>query len=148
MANAIIPKWQIGARHIVESTILQRQWRRHREERNASKATTTSVTQKQDVVEKHEEVVSPLRDEQPVTTTITTTTTTSQFVGGTISGEDRVMRFRLTIAVAACILYLGMQLCIGVALLLQSIQGLPLGLIFLVACVVYIAYLLQSVGIL
>lgn len=64
---------------------------------------------------------------------------------GAQTQNERVMRQALTVAVTGCIVLLAVQVCLAVALLLQSLRTIPLGLVFLVTCLVYIAYLLQSV---
>lgn len=166
IANVIIPKWQIRARHMVETTILQRQLR-HQQKRitkddeqpqqtkavHAAPTTTTTLTTsiKEDVIEEElegqeevcgNEVEISRREEK-----FAEIDKGSSRDSVESTDEEQTMRQRLTIAVAACMVFLGLQLCLGVVILLVSVQGLPWGLLFLVACVAYIAYLLQSVRI-
>lgn len=161
IANVIIPKWQIRARHIVDTTILQRQWRRQQEQRVSSRVetkteavaeTTTPTTHPvgvEAIIEEHNEAdeKKDVEYEMNVVAERTEIPRTEAFDKDIIptSDEEKTSRKRLAIAVTGCVVFLFLQLCIGLTLLIQA--GLPLGLIFQIACIVYIAYLLQSVSV-
>lgn len=134
IANVIIPKWQTRARDIIDSTIVQRQWRRRQQERETAKEAAAKVP-----VPKTEEEEEKSDPHQLLEQRITLKPT-NQATG------DPVMRQALTIAVTGCIVLLAVQVCLGVALLIQTDLAIPWGLVFLVSCVIYIAYLLQSVS--
>lgn len=153
IANVIIPKWQFRAREIVETTILQRQWRQEQEKRiikSDTKATQTTESHKQDVVAvadgDEEEPGNMLKVRETAVPKVAVEKANEFDKENPIpTDEDRTMRQRLAIAVTICMIFLALQLCLGVVLILMSAQGLLLGQLFLVACVAYIAYLLQSV---
>lgn len=147
IANVVIPKWQIRVRHIVDTAILQRECRRQQEKRIETKATavvTTTTQIKQDVIE--EEADTVLMEEKAEKAARVSSAVISRVSIHESTEEERTMRLRLTIAVAACVIFLGLQIFVGVTLLLVSGQGLPWGLLFQVGCVAFIAYVLQSVS--
>lgn len=134
IVNVIIPKWQAS---------LQQQWLRQQEKRTTTetKAETLAkpVDVKQDVIE--EEVESA--DER-----LQAEVVGNSRLGSVVQrGLERTMEERatigLTLAVIACVIFLAVQICLGMVLLIQ--QGIPVGMLFLVACVAYIAYLLKTV---
>lgn len=138
IVNVIIPKWQ---------ATLQQQWLRQQEKRRTAetKAETLAkpVDVKQDVIEEEVESEEDRLQAEEVKRTVT-----NSRLGSVVQrGLERTMEERaaigLTLAVIACVIFLAVQICLGLVLLIQ--QGIPVGMLFLVACVAYIAYLLKTV---
>lgn len=149
IANAIIPKWHIKARHIIETTISRR--RRNQQDQRIKAVPVTkhdNDSMKRDVIrevdENEGEQVQANDSLSRLKASEGTDVTTAAAQTQTLTNE-RVMRQALTVAVTGCIVLLAVQVCLAVALLLQSLRTIPLGLVFLVSCLAYIAYLLQSV---
>lgn len=140
IVNVIIPKWQ---------TNLQRQWQRQQESRRkaetkAETLTATPVDVKRDVIEEEQEEEEEVKTAEAVAQRDKASSRLAlQSIGQSM---DEPTTIGLTIAVSACVIFLAVQICMGLILLVQ--QGVPVGMLFLVACVAYIAYLLQTVRIL
>lgn len=137
IVNVIIPKWQ---------TNLQRQWQRQQESRRkadtkAETLTATPVDVKRDVIEEEQE------EEMKTAEAVAELDKARSRLAAQSIGQsmDEPTTIGLTIAVSACVIFLAVQICMGLVLLVQ--QGVPVGMLFLVACVAYIAYLLQTVRI-
>lgn len=154
IANAIIPKWQNRARHIVDATIVQRQWRRQREMKTATTTNNNSdaspAVENKNVIRRRSEVEEKgaeikVAHNHNVPTLMDKSEEQLKTEELIVHAKERYTRQRLTLAVTVCAIILGMQVMLGFALLVQSIHKTPWELYFLVMCVAYIGYLLQSV---
>lgn len=156
ITTVVLPKWQIRAQHIVDTAILQRQRLRQQDVKSSSSSNNTRTspadTQTKDApqtgVVKPAVIEEETDDLQENLVPDVSKDAETELILETsrLTSEEQVVRQRLTIALTACVAFLALQIFLGVILLCTSVNGLPLGLVFQVACLAYIAYLLQSVS--